>query len=103
MASRKTGTNPLHDMILHGAHPFPSEIEDLLRKIDTLGRRAGRTPLGENWPFSPDEFQWQRGENLDEARESLEHVLAMLEAGRGDEVFIDPKTQKPFRIQGGKR
>lgn len=103
MHNGKPGDNPLLAMILHGEHPFPPEIEELLRKIETLGRRAGRSPLGENWPFSPDEFQWEKGELLDEARESLEHVLTMLEAGRGDEIFIDPKTQKPFRIQGGRR
>lgn len=103
MPNGKPGENPLSDMILHGAHPFPPEIEELLRKIDTLGRQAGRYPLGENWPFTPDEFEWERGENLEEAREVLEHIIAMLEAGRGDEVFMDPRTKKPFRIQGDKR
>ena len=93
--------NPLSDLMVHGMHPFPPDIEESLRKIDMLGRRAGRFPLGENWPFSPDEFQWVKGENLDEAREVLDHVIQMLEAGRGDEVFIDPRTQKPFRIQRG--
>jgi len=88
-------------MMVHEAHPFPPDIEASLRKIDELGRRAGRFPLGENWPFSPDEFQWERGENLEEAREVLEHMIAMLEAGRGDEILADPLTRKPFRIQGG--
>jgi hypothetical protein len=86
-------------MMIHGAHPFPPDIEEMLRKIDALGKREGKFPLGENWPFSPDEFDWEKGENLDEAREVLQHVISMLEAGRGDEVFVDPKTQKPFRIQ----
>ena len=88
-------------MMARGTHPFPPDIEESLRKIDELGRRAGRFPLGENWPFSPDEFQWEKGENLDEAREVLAHMIAMFEAGRGDEVLNDPRTQKPFRIQGG--
>lgn len=101
MPNGKPGDNPLSDMILHGAHPFPAETEDLLRKIDTLGSQVGRHPLGENWPFSPDEFRWGKGEDLDEAREVLQHVITMLEAGRGDEVFIDPQTQKPFLILGG--
>lgn len=71
----------------------------MLRKIDELGRKSCGFPLGENWPFSPDEFVWAKGENLDEAREVLLHMISMLEAGRGDEVFVDPLTKKPFRIQ----
>lgn len=101
MANGKLHDNPLTDMMVHGAHPFPPDIEECLRKIDELGRRAGRFALGENWPFSPDEFQWEKGENLEEAREVLAHVIAMFEAGRWDEILNDPRTQKPFRIQGG--
>ena len=101
MANGKLNENPLTDMMAHGAHPFPADIEEHLRRIDELGRRAGRFPLGENWPFSPDEFQWEKGENLDEAREVLAHMIAMFEAGRGDEVLTDPRTQKPFQIRGG--
>lgn len=97
----KLHDNPLTDMMVHGAHPFPRDMEESLRKIDELGRREGRFPLGENWPFSPDEFQWERGENLEEGRQVLEHMIAMLEAGRGDEILTNPRTQKPFRIQGG--
>ena len=99
MQNGRVDRNPLIDLIEHGRHPFPQDIEEMLRKIDMLGRREGKVPLGDNWPFSPDEFEWENGINLDEAREVLLHVIAMLEAGRGDEVFIDPLTQKPFRIQ----
>ena len=98
MPNGKNLENPLNGM-MSGAHPFPPDIEEMLRKIDAEGRKACSFPLGENWPFSPDEFAWEKGENLDEAREVLQHVISMLEADRGDEVFVDPKTQKPFRIQ----
>jgi hypothetical protein len=95
--------NPLSDLTIHGAHPFPPDIEEMLLKIDALGRRDGRYPLGENWPFSPDEFEWEKGENLDEAREVLQHFVNMLESGRGDEMLVDPLTQKPFQIKKGTR
>lgn len=101
MAKGKVRDNPLAEMMLHGRHPFPADIEEALRKVDELGRKEGRLALGENWPFSPDEFEWERGENLDDAREVLAHMIAMLEAGRGDEILSDPKTRKPFRIKGG--
>lgn len=99
MVNGSPGENPLTDLMLHGRHPFPQDIEEMLLKVDALGRREGKHALGENWPFTPDEFDWEKGLNLDEAREVLLHVIAMLEAGRGDEVFIDPRTQKPFRIE----
>jgi hypothetical protein len=53
--------NPLSDFMTHGSHPFPADIEELLRGIDTLGRRGGCWPLGENWPYSPREFEWAKG------------------------------------------
>lgn len=84
-------------MTIHGAHPFPSDIEKMLREIDSLGRAYGRWALGENWPYSPHEFDWERGSNLDEARRLLSHLLAMLRAGRSDEVLFDPRTRKPFK------
>lgn len=92
----KPGDNPLTDLVVHGQHPFPSDIEELLLRIDELGRRPGRWPLGENWPYSPSEFDWEKGEGLDEGRILLRHLIEMLEAGRGDEVLVDPVTRRPF-------
>ena len=96
MANGKPRDNPLTDLTIYGAHPFPPEIEALLLRVDALGRRPGRWPLGENWPFSPREFSWEQGENLDEARELLTNLIDLLEAGRGDEVLLNPRTGKPF-------
>jgi hypothetical protein len=84
-------------MMIHGAHPFPRDIEDLLRRVEKLGR-SKRWPLGENWPYSPREFDWAKGTNLEEARHLLSHLIAMLEACRGDEVLVNPHTQKPFSV-----
>lgn len=92
----KHGDNPLSDLTIHGEHPFPREIEKMLLRIDELGRRPGRWPLGENWPFSPREFSWAEGEDLDSARRDLAHLIEMLEAGRGDEVLVNPITQRPL-------
>jgi hypothetical protein len=89
MPNGRPHDNPLTDLLLHGAHPFPADIEALLLRIDTLGRAAGRRPLGEHWPFSPREFAWQRGEDLDRARADLTHLQEMLASGRGDEVLVD--------------
>lgn len=96
MPNGKPHDNPLSDLTIHGKHPFPPDIEALLLRIDELGRKPDRWPLGANWPFSVLEFDWEQGKGLDEARELLRHFIAMLEAGRGDEIMHDPLTQKPF-------
>jgi hypothetical protein len=36
------------------------DIERLLLRIEELGRREGRFPLGENWPFGWRPFEWER-------------------------------------------
>jgi hypothetical protein len=92
----KPGDNPLTDLTIYREHPFPPDIEKLLLRIEELGRRDGRWPLGENWPFSGREFEWERGEDLDGARRDLTRLLSMLEAGRGDEVLVDPLSKRPL-------
>lgn len=96
MPNGKLGDNPLTDLIVHGRHPFPADLEEMLLRIDALGRRPDRWPLGENWPFSPREFDWEQGRDLNDARSLLAHLIAMLERGRGDEVLIDPRSRRPF-------
>ncbi|MBI5767705.1 MAG: hypothetical protein HZA93_07905 [Verrucomicrobia bacterium] len=96
MPNGKHGDNPLSDLIVHGMHPFPADVEEMLRKIDALGRRPDRYPLGQNWPFSPREFDWEQGRDIDGARRDLRHLLSMLEQGRGDEVLLDPRSGKPI-------
>jgi hypothetical protein len=92
----KPGDNPLSDLTIHGMHPFPRDIEEMLVRIDALGRRPSRWPLRENWPFSPREFEWQQGKDRESARHVLTHLIKMLEAGHGDEVLVDPLTGKPL-------
>jgi hypothetical protein len=94
------GDNPLTDLTVHGLHPFPPDIELLLR-VQELGRGPGRWPLEENWPFSPREFHWEKGEDLEGARRDLSHLIEMLEAGRGDEGLVDPLTRRPLSSGSG--
>lgn len=100
MVNGKLDDNPLTDLTIHGLHPFPPDIEELLLRVDELGRRPGRWPLGENWPFSPREFDWARGEDLGGARRDLAHLIQKLEAGRGDEILLDALTQRPLSESG---
>lgn len=92
----KPGDNPLTDLVIHGQHPFPRDIEELLVRIHELGREQGRWPLGEHWPFAIREFEWEQGRDLDDARRDLADLLEMMKAGRGDEILIDPITKRPL-------
>jgi hypothetical protein len=38
----KRGDNPLTDLVFHGDHPFPPDIEEMLLRIDALGRQVDR-------------------------------------------------------------
>ena len=96
MPNANVGDSPLTDLLVHAKHPFPADLEALLLEIDALGRRPGRWPLGENWPFYPRELGWEQGRGLDEGRELLTRLLEMLRAGRGDEILHDPRTRRPF-------
>jgi hypothetical protein len=100
MPNGRPGDNPLTDLLVHGKHPFPRDIERLLLQVEALGRGPGRWPLGENWPYSPREFEWEQGDNLEEGRRLLGHLVEMLEAGRGDEILVDPHTGQPFEAPG---
>lgn len=96
MPNRKLGDNPLSDLTIHGVNRFPEDIKRLLIQIDELGRGDESWPLGANWPYSPREFDWEKGNDLDEGRQLLRHYIAMLEEGRGDELMVDPLTRRPF-------
>lgn len=69
MPNGKIGDNPLSDMIIHGKHPFPADIEIMLRKL-----RAINPELLGNLDNEP--FDWVEGKNLDAGRELFKEMLA---------------------------
>ncbi len=77
MPNGKPGDHPLTDMLVHGRHPFPLDIESLLREILASdpsfpdGRRPYVDQIGWEQRFS----DWEKGNNLDEGREALKQVL----------------------------
>lgn len=97
MANGRFYDNPLTDFTAHGVHRFPPDIMEFLVKIHAIGQRSGRYPLGENWPYSPKEVEWEKGKNLDEAKRDLGFLLRMLEEGRADEILLNPATGRPFK------
>lgn len=98
MPNGRMGDNPLSDLTIYGVSHFPPDIADTMLRIAALGAAEGRWPLGENWPYGPEEFEWEQGRNLDEARRLLAEMEQMLKAGRGDEILVHPMTKRPLAV-----
>lgn len=80
MPNGRPGDSPLSDMLNHGLHPFPADIEALLREVLAL---QPEFPDGPRLYVQQIEWlnrfdAWARGENLAEGRAALKQVLAEL-------------------------
>jgi hypothetical protein len=77
MPNGKPGDHPLNDMFSHGAHPFPSDVEAMVRRL------AGIDPLLLD-QVEQDVFDWASGRRLDEWRAKLRELT---EKARPNPVF----------------
>ncbi|MEI6202102.1 MAG: hypothetical protein WCP68_09145 [Enhydrobacter sp.] len=67
------GDNPLTDLLVHGLHPFPQDIEEMLLRLrDTVPRYLDRIDFDEL-------SDWAGGRNLDAGRAHLRTLLAQYE------------------------
>lgn len=68
MPNGKPGDHPITDMLIHGKHPFPPDVEDMIRQLHAINPQLLHS-LG----IEP--FDWEAGKNLDEARAKLRQML----------------------------
>jgi hypothetical protein len=73
----KPGDNPITDMLFYGKHPFPTDMEEMIRTLHAIDRRV-LSDLG--W----EPFSWERGERLEEGRKHLAELLQ--KHGSGQEL-----------------
>jgi hypothetical protein len=71
MPNGRQGDHPITDMLHYGEHPFPSDIEDMLRKLHAIDPML---ILGSDLSWEP--FDWQKGRNLEAGRKQLKALLA---------------------------
>ena len=57
-------------MLLHGKHPFPADIEEMLRQLYAINPRI----ISSDLEMEP--FDWERGRNLGAGRKRLKELLA---------------------------
>jgi hypothetical protein len=84
MANGKRGDSPLSDMLIHGLHPFPADLESMLREVLAIQPQFpdGRRPYVEQIEWLKRFDAWARGEAHDEGRAALSRVLAELRSGQ---------------------
>jgi hypothetical protein len=74
MPNGKPGDNPLSDLLIHGQHPFPLDMEEMILRIHK------RDPLLlDDLDWEP--FHWEAGKNLEEGRRRLQEKLRQLAEG----------------------
>jgi len=60
-------------MLRYGKHPFPTDIEELLRRLNA------RNPSALSGDVALCAYDWEQGKNLAEGRQLLEKLLAQNE------------------------
>jgi hypothetical protein len=69
------GDNPIEDLLKWGLHPFPSDIEALILKLNDVSPHY-INQLNADCPY----FSWSRGEDLESGRRYLTDLLAEAQA-----------------------
>ncbi len=70
MSTDKSSEHPIRAMLLEGKHPFPKDIEDMLRRLQM---RPGAITT----EIAMDAFDWERGERLDIGRNKLQALCKL--------------------------
>ncbi|HEY5668818.1 MAG TPA: hypothetical protein VIS10_02395 [Anaerolineales bacterium] len=68
MPNGKIHDHPITDLLVHGLHPFPAEMEALIRKIHAVNP-SSLLSLG----MEP--FDWEQDLNLEQGMEKLRSIL----------------------------
>lgn len=69
MPNGKIGDHPFTDMMIHGRHPFPADIERMLRKLQEV-----EPGLISRFGWEP--FDWAKGRRLEDGRRKLTALVA---------------------------
>ena len=80
MPNGRPGDHPLTDLLVHGMHPFPVEIENLLLQVLAIDPifPDGQRPYLKQVEWWDRINDWQHGRNIEDGRRDLEALLAEL-------------------------
>ncbi len=68
MANGKPHNHPVTDTVIYGLHPFPPDVEDLVRQV-----RARNPGVFNDLGWAP--FEWEKGNHLMQARVLLKGLV----------------------------
>jgi hypothetical protein len=63
--------HPITDLLFHGLHPFPPDMEEMVFELHR------RHPENLTWSDDLDAFAWEQGLKLDEGRTMLRAKLGL--------------------------
>lgn len=68
MPNGKPHDNPISDIIIHGLHPFPEDLEILIKKLYQIN-----SEIFNKLELAP--FDWERGKYISEAKILLRKLI----------------------------
>lgn len=80
MPNGKYGDSPITDMIVHGDHPFPSDMESMIKQLYIIDQNLLHEIKYE------EELNWKKRKNLKQGREKLK--LLLLKKGFDIDIII---------------
>ncbi|MBS0664274.1 MAG: hypothetical protein JSR48_13495 [Verrucomicrobia bacterium] len=69
MPIEKSKEHPIRELLLHGKHPFPSDMEAMLLRLNMK-------PNAITAEIAMDAYDWERGEQLERGRKKLKALCA---------------------------
>ncbi len=70
MPDERPKEQPLRELRLHGGHPFPPDMEEMIQRLHL---KAGAITA----EIAMDAYDWERGEQLERGRKKLRALCAL--------------------------
>lgn len=79
MPNGKLGDHPLTDWKVHGRHPFPADIEEMLDEAERIAPNwQDRLPHPEGVDWDRRFWDWAAGKHIDDGRKKLRALVEHL-------------------------
>ncbi|MEO6876628.1 MAG: hypothetical protein ABI222_17575 [Opitutaceae bacterium] len=70
MATERIKEHPIRELLLHGGHPFPEDMEAMIQRLHLK-------PGAISAEIAMDAYDWERGEQLERGRKKLRALCAL--------------------------